>query len=103
VVIAVLTALDKSLTISPTEKSIIIYLALALAGVLQLAHLGLKVKAIDAYTVIRLKAADFVNALPAPEKSFVDSVADDIVNDVKKAVDSGVAPTLADAPTEPIS
>ena len=102
-ILAVLTALDKSISVTSDQRAVIVAILVSLAGALQLAHLGLKAKALDAYTVIRVRAQDFVRYLPAPVQNTVDQIADQVVSDVKQAVDGNPEPTLADIPSTPIS
>lgn len=102
-ILAVLAALDKSIAVTSDQRAVIIAFLVAIAGALQLAHVGLKVKALDAYTVIRVKAQEFVSKLPERVQGEVDAVADQVINDVKQAVDGHEPETLADAPSAPIA
>lgn len=103
VVIAVLTGLDKSLTISATDKTVIIAVLVAGAGALQLAHVGLKAKALAVYGDVSKVVRSVEAKLPASVDTDVNQIADQVVSEVKTAVDTAATPTLSDLPETPIT
>jgi hypothetical protein len=103
VVLAVLTALDKSITVTSDQRAVIVSILVALAGVLQLAHMGLKAKALSIYGSVESVTKSVEAKLPASVQTDVNAVADQVIGEVKTAVDTGATPTLAEVPSAPIA
>lgn len=102
-VLAVLTALDKSLTVTSLERSVIVVALVLGALVLQLAHVGLKAKALSIYGNVDAAVKAAVSKLPASVQADVGSLSKEIIADVKNEVEGASAPTLAQTPTTPIA
>jgi hypothetical protein len=107
VILSVLAVIHPGFAVSSTVKELTVSIGIGGALLLQLAHVNLKAKALAAYTQVQLYVKSIESKLPAAVQADVNTVADELVQNVKAAVDSGdasaVAKTLADVPEAPIA